>query len=202
MESRLSRADWMRAARRALLVGGPDAVRIAPLADALGVTKGSFYWHFTDRGELLEALLAEWEEECVIALAELPLLQGPDAVHAFMAFLKPHIAASERGDEPSDAAIYGWAAADATIARRVNAAEAQRVAMVQELAGDADAGEFVYLAYLGFIMRRRRSPSTNAFFASLATLAEQVAARSTKAKRVRHASRAATTTISHRKTSP
>src|SRR5262245_7462490 len=58
-----SRADWLRAARLALRRRGPDAVRVEPLARALGVTKGSFYWHFRDRSDLLEALLKEWEDE-------------------------------------------------------------------------------------------------------------------------------------------
>ena len=57
------RNDWLRAARRALLHRGPEGVRVEPLAAILGVTKGSFYWHFTNRRELLEALLREWEEE-------------------------------------------------------------------------------------------------------------------------------------------
>ena len=50
-------ADWLKAARLALLHRGPDAVRVEPLARGLGVTKGSFYWHFKDRNALLEALL-------------------------------------------------------------------------------------------------------------------------------------------------
>jgi len=165
----------MRAARRALLTGGPEAVRVEPLALALGVTKGSFYWHFSDRRELLDALLVEWEEERSIALADLPLVGGRVAVRALMHFLKPRVAASERGEIPSDAAIFAWAATDPAIARRVNAAEAERVAFMQELVGDADLGEFLYLAYLGFAMRRRRVPSAASFFPTLALLAENVA---------------------------
>jgi AcrR family transcriptional regulator len=42
---------------RALGDGGLDAVRIEPLAQALGVTKGGFYWHFADRGALLDEVL-------------------------------------------------------------------------------------------------------------------------------------------------
>ena len=53
----------MRAARLALLHRGADGVRVEVLARELGVTKGSFYWHFRDRADLLEALLVEWEEE-------------------------------------------------------------------------------------------------------------------------------------------
>ena len=46
---------------RALGAGGPDAVRIEPLAKALGVTRGGFYWHFADRHALLEEMLDTWE---------------------------------------------------------------------------------------------------------------------------------------------
>ena len=41
---------------------GIDAVRVEPLAKALAVTKGSFYWHFADRRALIDAMLAQWTE--------------------------------------------------------------------------------------------------------------------------------------------
>jgi len=46
---------------RALATGGPDAVRIEPLAKALGVSRGGFYWHFEDRPALLGEILDTWE---------------------------------------------------------------------------------------------------------------------------------------------
>ena len=52
------RKEWLRTARLALLRGGPDEVRVERLARDLRVTKGSFYWHFKDREELLAKL---WE---------------------------------------------------------------------------------------------------------------------------------------------
>jgi AcrR family transcriptional regulator len=60
---RLSRQDWIDAAFEALEKGGVPAVAVEPLASRLGVTKGSFYWHFKDRGELLAAALDQWERE-------------------------------------------------------------------------------------------------------------------------------------------
>ena len=57
---RLDRARWIDAALDAIETGGPGAVAVAPLARQLGVTKGSFYWHFTDRRELLSAALEVW----------------------------------------------------------------------------------------------------------------------------------------------
>ena len=59
--SRLSRDDWAAAALDALSTGGVRAVAVEPLAVRLGTTKGSFYWHFQSRQELLEAALALWE---------------------------------------------------------------------------------------------------------------------------------------------
>jgi AcrR family transcriptional regulator len=47
-----SREDWIRAAGRRLAQGGAAAVAVEALARDLGVTKGSFYWHFRDRAAL------------------------------------------------------------------------------------------------------------------------------------------------------
>jgi AcrR family transcriptional regulator len=172
----LGRDDWLRVARTALLHGGPAAVRVERLAGELDITRGSFYWHFADRAELLDALLREWEDELRDALTALPSLQGDAAVRELTAFLAPRVAASERGDCPSDAAIFAWAASDEAVAARVNAAELHRVEFLKRLVGDDDVGEFLYLAYLGFVMRRRRSPSAAAYFPTLALLMERAAA--------------------------
>ncbi|HZF68925.1 MAG TPA: TetR/AcrR family transcriptional regulator [Gemmatirosa sp.] len=177
MDTRLGRDDWMRAGRMALLTGGPAAVRVERLATDLGVTKGSFYWHFADRGELLEALLREWEEELSVALEALPSLTGPDGVRELMSFVAPRVVASERGELPSDAAIFAWASTDPAVARRVETAEARRIALLQTLVGDPELGEFLYLAYLGFVMRRRRVPRSAAFFPVLARISERVTAQ-------------------------
>jgi AcrR family transcriptional regulator len=67
----LGRADWERAALQAIEGGGLEAVAVEPLARRLGVTKGSFYWHFADREALVAAAMARWEAqytEGVIAL--------------------------------------------------------------------------------------------------------------------------------------
>ena len=53
----------MEAAYRAMAEGGIRAVAVEPLARRLGVSRGSFYWHFEDRRSLVEAVLGRWEEE-------------------------------------------------------------------------------------------------------------------------------------------
>ncbi|EMD29402.1 TetR/AcrR family transcriptional regulator [Amycolatopsis azurea] len=60
-ETRTPPSAWIDAGLLALAAGGPGAVRVEALAKALGVTKGSFYGHFSDRGALLEEMLATWE---------------------------------------------------------------------------------------------------------------------------------------------
>ena len=57
----LDREHWEAAALDAFEAGGLPAVAVEPLARALGVTKGSFYWHFKDRRALLDAMVARWE---------------------------------------------------------------------------------------------------------------------------------------------
>ena len=57
----LTAADWTEAALDALARGGLSAVAVEPLAKELGATKGSFYWHFSDRQALVQATLELWE---------------------------------------------------------------------------------------------------------------------------------------------
>jgi AcrR family transcriptional regulator len=74
----LAREDWIRAALEALAEHGAEAVAVEPLARKLKVTKGSFYWHFRDRSELLSATLDAWEEIGTAELErELALLPDP-----------------------------------------------------------------------------------------------------------------------------
>ncbi len=59
---KLNRDDWLDAAFNAVAEGGFDNVRVLVIADSLGVTRGSFYWHFTDHPALIAALLERWRE--------------------------------------------------------------------------------------------------------------------------------------------
>ena len=57
----LTAEAWAAAALEAIAAGGVEAVAVEPLARQLGVTKGSFYWHFQNRDALLRAALELWE---------------------------------------------------------------------------------------------------------------------------------------------
>ena len=60
---RLTRSDWERAALQAIAESGMNAVAVEPLARRLGVTKGSFYWHFANREALMAAAITRWERD-------------------------------------------------------------------------------------------------------------------------------------------
>jgi AcrR family transcriptional regulator len=60
--STLSAADWEREALELIAEKGVQALAVEPLARRMGITKGSFYWHFSSRESLLEQALQRWEE--------------------------------------------------------------------------------------------------------------------------------------------
>ena len=66
----LSKTEWTEAALLALARDGLVGVAVEPLARSLGATKGSFYWHFADRGELIGATLALWERRATTEMIE------------------------------------------------------------------------------------------------------------------------------------
>jgi len=149
-----TREQWLRAAVQALAEGGVAAVRVEVLAARLGVTKGSFYWHFRDRAALLEALLALWEGETRWLVEEAARGATPRdrLVHFF------ELVAEERG-YPADVEILAWARHDPDVAGRVEATERRRLDFIAgelRVSGfDADEADrrarAAYLATQGWV---------------------------------------------------
>src|SRR5713101_534872 len=111
--TRTPRSSWIEEGLRALAAGGPDAVRIEPLARALGVTRGGFYWHFDDRRALLEEILDTWERVGVDEVIERVEREGGDA----SAKLQRLSALAASSEEPLriDLAIRDWARREQTV---------------------------------------------------------------------------------------
>lgn len=183
MERDLSRKDWLNAARLALLKGGVNAVRVETLARKLNVTKGSFYWHFRDREELLEALLGEWEHEKQLVTDLLQERNLRKALPRFFHELGRRVVASERGEWPSDAAIFSWAAVSPKVASRANKEEGVRIRLLKKLFRRNDVAEYVYMAYLGFLLRRRRVPETTANYPIFARISTALVLHLPRAKK-------------------
>ena len=62
MPDQLSAKDWLDLGLKTLAANGPGALKADPLAKALGVSRGSFYWHFADVAAFRTAILAYWRE--------------------------------------------------------------------------------------------------------------------------------------------
>ena len=86
-----------RSGLRALAAGRPDAVRVEPLAKALGVTRGGFYWHFADRRALLDEMLDTWERATIDEVIERVEGQGGDPRGQAPAPVRAHVPRGGRG---------------------------------------------------------------------------------------------------------
>ena len=142
---RTPRSTWVEEGLRALAAGGPDAVRIEPLARALGVTRGGFYWHFDDRRALLDEMLDTWERvgvDDVIARVEADASNG-DA----RARLRRLFELGSESDEilRMELAIRDWARRDKGVAQRLRRIDNRRMDYMRSLFGafcpDADEVE-------------------------------------------------------------
>jgi AcrR family transcriptional regulator len=122
--TRTPRSTWIEEGLRALAVGGPDAVRIDALAKALGVTRGGFYWHFTDRRALLEEMLDTWERRSIEEVIDRVEREGGDARtrarRAGALTFSPQLL-------PIDLAVRDWARRDQAVAKRLRRVDNRRM---------------------------------------------------------------------------
>jgi AcrR family transcriptional regulator len=131
---RLDGEAWIAAAFDALAQGGVDAVRVEPLAKALEITKGSFYWHFADRRALLDAMLAAWADGRIAAIREQATVSGaPAAVLGDLADLYTRHA-NMRG-LTIELAIRSLARTDEPAAKAVRRVDRERLRHVGDLFG-------------------------------------------------------------------
>jgi len=167
--NRLGRDAWVDAAFERLGAGGVEAVRVEPLAKDLGVTKGSFYWHFRDRDDLLDAVLEAWEAretDHYIAAAEAESGQPGERLRRFFrTVLADHAARAP------ELAVRDWARHDKRTAEAVLKVDARRSAYLQERfveagqpQGEARArAALLYSLLVGEVMiRRRETPDERA----------------------------------------
>ncbi|MFC9299646.1 TetR/AcrR family transcriptional regulator [Streptomyces sp. NPDC057011] len=132
--TRTPRGKWIEEGLKALAAGGPEAVRIEPLAQALGVSKGGFYGYFDNRGALLTEMLDTWERGVTEAVIEQVESGGGDAKVKLERLFA--IAASADGPTTgvaADLAIRDWARRDDDVAERLRRADNRRMDYLRSL---------------------------------------------------------------------
>ncbi len=167
---RLTRDDWADAALGAISRNGLEGVAVEPLAAALGVTKGSFYWHFANRSELLQAALDRWEQVSTIDI--IAILDTIDDPEVRLRTLLQRVL-DRANDDRNENAIFG--AVDdpfvMQVVNRVNAARQEFLRRIFSQLGFRPAGaqmraRIAYATYLGHVtlqvteqQKQRSSPT-------------------------------------------
>ena len=156
--TRLTRDDWLNAAFNAAVEGGFDAVRVLGLASTLGVTRGSFYWHFTDHADLIAALLARWQASELASCGSLacePASNPQTDLEHVLDFALAH-AGADLENMRFELALRGLGRRDAAVAAMLAEIDLARHKLFEQrferLTGDAQtASELAALFYLAIV---------------------------------------------------
>ena len=152
---RLSREEWLSRALDILALEGQAKLRIETICEALGVTKGSFYWHFKDRDDFVHSVVQFWSDrftDPVMARVAQTSGSALDRLRILMHTV------SEGGFARYDVSIRAWAAQDPDLlAAIVKTVDKRRLAFVKSLFADigfedrdAEMRARACVAYLSF----------------------------------------------------
>ncbi|MBR0711299.1 TetR/AcrR family transcriptional regulator [Bradyrhizobium liaoningense] len=153
MTEQLSADDWIKEGLKALAKSGFTALKADPLAKAMGVSRGSFYWHFADLGAFHAAVLKRWREiaaEQIIADVE---AAGDEPLQALL-----RRSFGARLD--LERAVRNWAAFDATAQGAVRAIDRRRLDYIEQMLGKRGLApmaataraQILYWTFLGFAL--------------------------------------------------
>ncbi len=162
MSKQKSAGDWVKAATRALAAHGVDAVRVERLATDLGVTKGSFYWHFADLAALRASVLATWEARATTEIIERVEERGGGAAEKLRRLGEIVFG----GEGALERQVRAWAAQDTAAAAVQDRVDQRRIAYVEARFVEAGLPAqtaavralFLYQALVGqFTLPKRRA---------------------------------------------
>lgn len=157
----LSAEDWLDQGLKTLTESGFTALKAEPLAKAMGVSRGSFYWHFTDVGAFHAALLKRWREiatEQIIASLE----RAPEGENPLNVLLRRAFG----GRLTLEVAVRTWATVDPVARATVHAIDKRRLSYMESLfaaEGHSPAvaqarAQILYWAFLGFTLSDKPLP--------------------------------------------
>ena len=126
----LQRIDWLLKALEIFVAEGIDAVRITRLAQDLGVTRGSFYWHFENREDLIDALVSYWKDKNTSAITE-SVGNASSLAEGIFRFFETCIDAT-LFDPRLDLALREWARRSDTVRSMVDFEDEARITSLRE----------------------------------------------------------------------
>ena len=161
MAEQLSAKDWLDQGLKTLARDGFTALKAEPLAKAMGVSRGSFYWHFADIGAFHAAILAHWRE-----IAAEQIIANVEAASSDDNPLPLLIRRVFSGRMALENAVRTWATVDAGARGAVQAIDRRRLGYIEGLlkrsglsAETARArAQILYWAFLGFAMAEKPLP--------------------------------------------
>jgi len=154
---------WLEAAQQALLDGGVEAVKIQPLAQALKLSRTSFYWFFKDRDELLAALLGRWRDTNTGSVVRHAAAYAESVAEAMLnimdCWLDPALF-----DQRFEFAVRSWALQSSDVLAEVQRADADRLAALTAMLERFGVEPFIagvrarttYLTQIGYISMQSR----------------------------------------------
>ena len=174
MSDRLAAGDWVKAGLKALAADGAGALKADLLAKSLGISRGSFYWHFADIGAFHAAVLARWRENATEAV-----IQDLEGVVPRGDRLRSLLSRAFTADAGLEIAVRAWAVSNAQARATLAAVDKRRLADLEGILAAAGVGSaaafararILYWAYLGFALSRPRLARER-----LETLIEELAA--------------------------
>lgn len=127
-----SAIDWVGAAREFLISKGIAEVKVEPIARALNVTPGSFYWHFKNRPALYDALLRNWLASNVVPFFALYNEAVDDPHEQYLALAYAWVLSSDF-DPAFDVAVRDWGRSTPKVNRLLRAIDRKCIALYEDL---------------------------------------------------------------------
>lgn len=140
--TQLDRSNWIESAIDVLAREGVAGLRVEVLAKRCGVTKGSFYWHFKDRQDLLAAVLEHWREGRIRDIEKITTVSPGHERDQLHFAIEVYGASRNRKGMSIELAMRDWARHDPQAAAVVEAVDLYRLECTRKLfvaAGMSDA---------------------------------------------------------------
>jgi AcrR family transcriptional regulator len=161
MADQLSAHDWLDQGLKALAKSGFTALKAEPLAKAMGVSRGSFYWHFADIAAFHAAVLKHWRE-----VAAEQVIAGLEASAAEVDPLSLLLRQAFSSKQALEKAVRSWATVDPKARAAAQAIDRRRLSYIEDLlkrSGLSDnaaraRAQVLYWTFLGFALSEQPLP--------------------------------------------